>query len=198
MFQRKCKICEKSYKSYPKRNETYCSRKCRAVDQSADFRGENNHMFGRYGNLNPMFGRQHSSETLQKISATSKGRWLGKHHTEETKMKISEASKELVRLGIHHLWKGGKTSETMMIRTSKRYRDWRTAVFNRDNYTCQICLTRGGSLEADHIKSFAHYPNVRFDITNGRTLCKFCHRQTANFGRRALLVRPKGIYKYES
>lgn len=61
---------------------------------------------------------------------------------------------------------------------------WRKAVFDRDDYTCQICKERGGKLNADHIKPFKYFPELRYDINNGRTLCVPCHRKTDTYGRR--------------
>lgn len=59
----------------------------------------------------------------------------------------------------------------------------RELIFKRDNFTCVICKdSKGGNLEADHIKDFALFPNLRLDINNGRTLCKSCHRKTDNYG----------------
>lgn len=82
-------------------------------------------------------------------------------------------------------WKGGISPILRRLRASKRFRDWRVAVFTRDDYTCQICKKRGGYLEPDHIKPFAYYPELRFDISNGRTLCKPCHKKTDTYGHKA-------------
>lgn len=61
---------------------------------------------------------------------------------------------------------------------NKDHKLWRELVFERDNYTCQFCHVRGGYLEADHIKPWAYFPALRFDLTNGRTLCRACHNTT--------------------
>lgn len=83
-------------------------------------------------------------------------------------------------------WQGGITPENVSLRSSKEMREWRIAVFERDNYTCQHCGARSGNgkiiiLNADHIKPFAYYPDLRFDIDNGRTLCVDCHKETETY-----------------
>jgi hypothetical protein len=72
-------------------------------------------------------------------------------------------------------WQGGRTSFLKRQRVSLNFRNWRTAVFERDDYTCQKCSIRGGELHPHHIKSFSLYEDLRFDVENGSTLCKSCH-----------------------
>jgi len=78
----------------------------------------------------------------------------------------------------HWNWKGGISPRML---NTPEYKLWRKAVFERDDYTCQFCGQRGGNLEADHIKPWALYPELRFAIDNGRTLCKDCHKTTFRF-----------------
>lgn len=68
-------------------------------------------------------------------------------------------------------WKGGKTRLT----NTFEYKEWRTSVFERDNYICQICGQWGGTLHAHHIYPFIKFPSLRFESWNGITLCKKCH-----------------------
>jgi hypothetical protein len=85
-----------------------------------------------------------------------------------------------------HWWKGGISPINERIRKTAEYKLWRKAVFERDNFTCIWCGIRSGNgkaiiLHADHIKPFALYPELRFAIDNGRTLCIKCHRKTDTY-----------------
>lgn len=87
----------------------------------------------------------------------------------------------------------GKRTADKKIRQSAIYKKWRIAVFERDGYRCTNCGDsnyegRGETcvLQADHIKPFALFPELRFNIKNGRTLCVPCHKNTGTFGRGAI------------
>lgn len=137
------------------------------------------------GENNNMYGKHHSKETKQKISKSR----LGKKHTEETKKKFSK-----IRLGSKHTegakqkqreskigknnpnWNPNLTDEERLIkRTYTEYRVWRKGIYERDNYTCQICKLHGGRLNAHHIESYTDNKELRLVISNGITLCKKCH-----------------------
>jgi hypothetical protein len=61
-------------------------------------------------------------------------------------------------------------------RNTLKYKEWRSKVFERDDFTCKKCGQRGGVLNAHHIKSFAKHKNLRTIVENGITLCKKCHK----------------------
>lgn len=115
-----------------------------------------------------------SDEHKRNIGIKSKGR----KKTIEGRRRIALANSG----SKSHLWKGGVTPEIRRIRNTVEYKIWRRAVFERDDYTCIWCFKRGGILNADHIKSFRNYPELRFAIDNGRTLCVDCHKRTDNYG----------------
>lgn len=79
-------------------------------------------------------------------------------------------------------WAGGVSKAYKTAWGTSVHKNWRKKVFERDNYTCQICGVKGGVLNADHIKCFAHHEGLRYELDNGRTLCVDCHKTTPNFG----------------
>lgn len=121
-----------------------------------------------------LFGKAMPLETREKLKSAN----LGKKHTINTrkKMSLSHAHGE-----DHWNWKGGIGSERHQLMNKQDYILWRTSVFMRDGYICVECGSKK-NLQADHIKPWALYPELRYAIDNGRTLCYECHRKTDTWG----------------
>lgn len=179
-----CKLCNKDmiqtyYESKKSFNErTYCSYSCKNKDIPSKY------WIGKTLSGNRKIGWKHSIEVNKEKSK----RQLGHKVSNETKLEISYSQKNKQRKtrgDAHWNWKGGITPTNVKIRHSIEYKNWRTEVFKRDNFTCVECCSRGVTLNADHIKPFAYYPELRLVVGNGRTLCVPCHKKTKTFGARA-------------
>lgn len=194
--QKECEICKNKFEvSLCRKNSAkVCSKKC----------------FGKFIGLKKIhLGKPHSKDARLKMSLAKKKNptkyWLGKKRDEKTLLAMkatqfkkgvkpkytfpkghlpSHTGKKRPELAGENspFWKGGITPINEKIRKSLEYKLWRTAVFERDNYICVWCKERGKKLNADHIKPFSLFPELRFAIDNGRTLCIPCHRKTDTFG----------------
>lgn len=108
-------------------------------------------------------GRPKSAETRAKISASLTGR-SGTPHEQPAKDAISSAQRAR--------WAGLRSAVS---RSSTEYKAWRASVLRRDNGTCQECGARNVIMHAHHIKPFNDYPDMRYDVSNGVTMCASCH-----------------------
>lgn len=147
----------------------------------------------RVGDKNPMFGRKRP-----KHAKLMKEKMTGRVFSKDTIQKMSKA-----KIGIcgkdHNKWvEPNKRKGTLNknIRRLPQMKHWREVIFERDQYTCQICNKKGIKLQADHIKALCilieefYIENLSdaieeqrlWDIDNGRTLCIDCHKATNTFG----------------
>jgi hypothetical protein len=65
--------------------------------------------------------------------------------------------------------------------------DWIKNVLKRDNYKCVYCNTDGNgtNLNAHHLEGWHWCKTLRFEVSNGVTLCKDCHKAFhKQFGRK--------------
>ena len=73
-------------------------------------------------------------------------------------------------------WNKNRTDEERVAdRSYLEYSEWRTKVFERDNFTCQKCAEVGGNLNAHHIEGYSNNIELRTEVSNGKTLCYNCH-----------------------
>lgn len=171
-----CKTCGKEIirsKSYIRKN-SFCNVECKSKWHSKQMKGENNPVYVERPVIKCSFCSKHfTKDYVTQIKDKNyfcdrlcEGKWNSVN-------RVGENSPG---------WRGGTTPLTALIRNSKRMQDWRKSVFKRDNWTCQDCGIRGSYLEAHHIKSFKDFPELRFELENGLTLCKECHKVTDNYG----------------
>ena len=58
------------------------------------------------------------------------------------------------------------------------YKDFRVKVLRRDKFTCKMCKKKGkkARLQVHHIMKWASASSLRYDVSNGITLCSKCHK----------------------
>lgn len=111
----------------------------------------------------------------------------------------NRSNKEALKKVIREWFNDGKSKpasdrkvdkETMRFYKSRKWRETRQRVLERDNYECQECKKQGivktidhskhKSLDVDHIKELDSYPELAFDMDNLVTLCVSCHNKKHN------------------
>ena len=136
--------------------------------------------------------REHQSNLRKGKPSTTLGKtWTIKHRIERPNQKGEN----------NHFWKGGKTKISQQIKNLVEYKMWRMSIFKRDFFTCQHCGAKNKKgekyiFDADHIYPFSkilddyNITSIEeaisceklWDIENGRTLCRDCHKKTETWG----------------
>jgi len=154
------------------------------------------------GRPSVMKGKKHSTETIKKLKKINKenalkygyGKWMkgrkleyvainnkkrlkGKTYTEIYGDRAEEEALKR-KISNRNRWIGRESEPQREKHNSDfRYIEWRKSVFERDNYICQNCKTKGGVLNAHHIKKWSEFRELRYNIKNGITLCIKCHKE---------------------
>ena len=170
MIIKECLVCKNKYAISPYKEKTskYCSIPCKNIGTKETMKGMISHWRGK--KRNPDWNK--------KTSQTLSGKMAGEKHPQ---------------------WKGGISGLRARVYSTIEYKKWRAQIYKRDNWTCQTCNNKGnGNLEAHHIYSLVlllkenKINNLEevikceklWNINNGITLCKGCHKLTDNYGRK--------------
>lgn len=157
-----CHQCGKEFKVRPALvgSAKFCSVKCRSEWRKDHFKGANNPNW-RGGKIQKSC--QHCGGEFHVIPAEQDKKFCSKPCADRGGFRYSgkdhpnyrEDSRRNRRNGSHHKWVN--------------------AVVSRDGATCQHCGAKGIELHAHHIKPYKDHPDLRFDVSNGITLCYACH-----------------------
>lgn len=122
-------------------------------------------------------------KNLESSNEKNRQSHIGKRHSEETKEKMSESHKKnknspWFRLGEnHHRWiKDRSLLKKKQERNDSAYQVFVKQVKNRDDWKCKMnnedCK---GYCIVHHILPWREFPELRYEINNGITLCHFHH-----------------------
>lgn len=163
---KKCEICETGMNLWPCKSEfRFCSIKCRGI--------------------------------AKRINRLHKCKGCGiqfSHVLEDRAFCSDRCKKENYKGRLTSNWKGGTTKGRSLLRT--QIEKWRLAVFTRDSFKCTNCnAAERTDIHAHHIKPWADFPSLRFDVRNGQTLCIDCHGKIHNLDFRKRLEKRKTCKK---
>lgn len=169
MVIKTCIVCGNEFSAVPARkNAKCCSNECRYTLQRTT----------RLGSAN---GRWKGGQR-EKVCANcgNSFQWDGQPFSIWQKRKFCSkpcvvAGQRRFRGEEHSRFNPQSTSRTRLFPDGSQ-REWSARVMVRDDFTCQSCGKRGGNMHAHHIKPWKCYPELRFDVANGTTLCVQCHR----------------------
>lgn len=144
----KCQICGKEFRGDKYNANKYCSRDC--------------------------YLQAHMIQNKERQCPTCKKIFIAKSSNDKyCCIECYNKDRHMPKGPQHWNWKGG-ISITNDERDSFQYKNWRKAIFERDNFKCQKCGSKE-KINAHHIFAWKYYPEKRYDIDNGITLCENCH-----------------------
>lgn len=152
----KCKTCGVSFEHNIKRIAKYCSSEC--WKNRTEKRKYNCLFCGKECTTNRKDTKKYCSKEC--------------YHNDLSKRLLGDKS---------HFYRHGKSLENQndRLKHSRELIKWRKGVFKRDNYTCIKCNSKL-NIQAHHIKEWSKCIELRFELSNGITLCHECHQKEHN------------------
>lgn len=198
--------CEQCGKPYKGRGLRFCSNHCRVtwtnlnrnVTKRQDVRDKLAKIAKEKNYQSKMMTPEARAKAVIGISKAGRGRILSEAH----KRAIGEGSK---RAGCipprnphlvgerHPFWKGGHSKLRPREYEKPAYIEFRKAVLARDNFICLDCGKHGDRLEVHHVEAWGPYPELRYDIANGVTLCRKCHLARHRNRPRPVTIGPRVV-----
>lgn len=145
-----CEVCGKVFKGNKYNANKYCSRQC--------------------------YLKAHSIKNKKRICPSCGKEFIAKASEDKyCSWECYNKDRHMPKGEDHWNWQGGVSKENDH-RDSYDYKEWRKSVYQRDGYRCVNCGSKE-KLNAHHILSWRDFPEKRYDIQNGITLCEKCHIQ---------------------
>ena len=135
--------------------------------------------------ISVMLTGKHPSEETRRKQSESRKRFFangGIHPRGLLGKKLTEEHKRKIKLSVgkgenHHRWIKDRTKlAKRQERNDMAYKEWRRQVMVRDKYECRVSSEDcEGKIIAHHIFIWSKYPELRYKVTNGITLCHAHH-----------------------
>lgn len=186
-----CKACNKLLINY---QVIYCSQSCKnRIVKQTPISGYKNCLWCKYSFPFRFSAKKRSAfcKRLGMLVASPKQMYCSRYCSMKYRNFLQNPMKnksnvEKISGENNYAWKGGIVSRGKHIIGSSEYKKWVRNVFVRDDYTCQDCGARGGKLVADHELPWSFFPDLRFELLNGRTFCQECHKKTLTYAGRVI------------
>jgi len=189
-----CLQCNKEFSGRFSSNRKFCSITCRQRYHNNPSRNPSKSpsarakiSASRKGKPTSL-GLRCSKEKKAKISKTLTGRVMPEVQKIKISLKLKGRKTWKTRINIligdkHPNWRGGYSKKRQARYNEPEYKEFVGNVLKRDNYTCQLCGARNGNgkkifFQVHHKIHYWENPNLKYDIDNGITLCRDCHRKS--------------------
>ena len=183
-----CTVCGKEIKRFGKLPKcAFCNHECYSIYKSRKWSGDNNPRFSG--------GELKLTCTECDKEFTSKRYGMGREQKTCSRECYSKRRSRIYRGEKHPMYRGVEGKTARPVRMQKKYERWIKAIKERDG-KCVHCGSKE-NLHAHHIKELATLvneykqkhgrletqDNFFYQMDNGITLCKLCHREVHKINR---------------